>query len=77
MDEVITLLGIDIDSKEDVEFTTSVLKSQDMQELCGKLLIPALGRLAHESIRGDAAGTKDFEAGRYDMLAELIGFISE
>ncbi len=77
MDEGITALGIDIDSKEDVDFTMSVLKSQDMQELCGKLFIPALGRLAHEGMSGEASGSHDFESGRYDMLAEIVALISD
>ncbi len=72
-----TVLGVDVVGRENVDYVFAVLQSQDMRDLCLKLLVPALSKMAHDSMSGRAAGTHDFESGRYDMLAEIIGVISE
>jgi hypothetical protein len=71
-----TILDIDVEGKENIDFVMSVLQSQDMKELCGKLLVPALGKISHDTMIG-GKDVFDFHSGRYDMLAEIISLISD
>ena len=72
----ITLFGIDIVGEEHIKDVLSCLKSPAMRDLCNNLFKPALNKIAHTAIL--LGGEEQvLEAGRYDLLHELIDIIQD